>query len=56
MSKTKDVTRYWSPNVRKLATAYAEAKEIREESLRTIKLRLYKKFDQEYSGWFVIIN
>jgi DNA mismatch repair protein MSH6 len=56
MSKTVQVVRYWSPKVRKLVAAYNEAKEIQDESLRTIRIRFYAKFDTQYPKWLNVIK
>jgi DNA mismatch repair protein MSH6 len=51
MSKTQSVARYWSDDVRELVKEFLEAREIRDEALRSVKGRLYAKFDAQYSQW-----
>lgn len=51
MSKTQAVARYWNDDVRELVKEFLEAREIRDEALRSVKGRLYNKFDAQYSQW-----
>ncbi|KAJ3324736.1 DNA mismatch repair protein msh6 [Boothiomyces sp. JEL0866] len=56
MSKTSNVNRYYTLNLRNLINDLLEAREHCEAAMRTIKLRVYEKFDQNYNDWMRIIN
>jgi DNA mismatch repair protein MSH6 len=56
MSKTQAVNRYYSEELRGVINELLEAKEICEESMRTIKARVYEKFDEHYEEWMKVIN
>ena len=51
MSKTQKEVRYWSPKIKSLVATFQEAQEMREASLRTIKTRLFQKFDENFEDW-----
>ena len=54
MSKTQQVARYWNDTIRKHVNQILEAREVRDEVLRTIKLRMFQKFDELYQDWYIV--
>ncbi|TPX35274.1 polyribonucleotide nucleotidyltransferase [Synchytrium microbalum] len=56
MSKTKDVNRYYSPEIKKLVKEMTEAKETREAAIREVKSRMYSKFNENYADWMKVVN
>ena len=56
MSKTKEVTRYYTPELRNLVHELSLAQERCEMAKRNIKLVLYQKFDEYYDQWMTIIQ
>ncbi|KAJ3273239.1 DNA mismatch repair protein msh6 [Terramyces sp. JEL0728] len=56
MSKTSAVNRYYTSNLRNLINDLLEAREHCESAMRTIKTRVYGKFDENYDAWMKIIN
>ncbi|KAJ3219606.1 DNA mismatch repair protein msh6 [Dinochytrium kinnereticum] len=56
MSKTKTVNRYHTSKIDFLTRKYLEGKEIRENSRKEVRSRLYQKFDGSYAGWLSIIR
>jgi DNA mismatch repair protein MSH6 len=56
MSKTQTVSRYYNETIRTLVKEMQEAKEIRDEALRSVKRRMFHKFDENYHNWLVMIK
>ncbi|KAJ3017889.1 DNA mismatch repair protein msh6 [Thoreauomyces humboldtii] len=55
-SKTAAVNRWWSPRAEELVTDFMEAREIKDEALRNIKLRLCQRFDESYEDWLQLVR
>ena len=56
MSKTQAVSRYYNSTIRNLVKEMQEAKELRDEALRTVKRRMFQKFDEKYQDWLKTIK
>ena len=56
MSKTQSVSRYYNNTIQNLVKEMQEAKELRDEALRTVKRRMFQKFDENYQDWLNIIK
>lgn len=56
MSKTQTVHRYWTRTIQDYVKDIMEAREMRDETLRTLKLRIFAKFDENYSAWLDVIR
>ena len=56
MSKTKDFSRYYTPQLNDLIGELLEANEHCESGMRTIKTRLYARFDEHFQDWMNIVS
>ncbi len=56
MSKTQAVSRYYNETIRALVKEMQEAKEMRDEALRSVKRRMFQKFDENYQEWLIMIK
>lgn len=56
MSSTKDVKRWYFPELSKLVRDLQEAEELHSQLVRDIALRLFKKFDADYETWLLAIK
>ena len=56
MSATKQVKRYYNPELRKLVRALQEAQETHGQITKEVAGRFYAKFDQDYSVWLSAIK
>lgn len=56
MSATAKVTRYYSPELRKLVRALQEAQETHGQIVRDVAGRFYARFDENYSTWLAAIK
>lgn len=53
-SSTKDVTRYYTPELKRLVQQFAEAEEVKANALATVRKRLYSRLDEEYEQWLAL--
>ncbi|KAI0461024.1 hypothetical protein LJB42_001354 [Komagataella kurtzmanii] len=51
MGSTSKVTRYWSPEVKLVVRELMEATELHKILMDTLQLKVYRKFDENYSLW-----
>ena len=51
MSKTKEVNRFYTADLRELVRQYLEARERREAALKNVKANVYKRFDEHSQMW-----
>lgn len=56
MSATAKVTRYYSPELRKLVRALQEAQETHGQIVRDVAIRFYTRFDENYATWLAAIK
>ncbi|KDE02450.1 hypothetical protein MVLG_07000 [Microbotryum lychnidis-dioicae p1A1 Lamole] len=56
MSSTKDVDRYWSPEVTRLVTKLKEARERKQTVVNEFLLRVYAAFDRDYSTFLQVVK
>ncbi|KAF2751879.1 DNA mismatch repair protein Msh6 [Sporormia fimetaria CBS 119925] len=56
MSATAKVTRYYTPELRKLVRALQEAQETHGQIVREVAGRFYKRFSEDYSDWLAAIK
>jgi DNA mismatch repair protein MSH6 len=56
MSATAKVTRYYSPELRKLVRALQEAQETHGQIVRDVAGRFYARFDENYATWLAAIK
>jgi len=56
MSATKQVKRYYSPELRKLVRNLQEARETHALIAKQVASRFYARFDQDYSNWLLAVN
>ncbi|SDA02255.1 BZ3501_MvSof-1269-A2-R1_C50g00263 [Microbotryum saponariae] len=56
MSSTKDVNRYWSPEVTRLVTKLKEARERKQTVVNEFHLRVYAAFDRDYSTFLQVVK
>ncbi|KAJ3191035.1 DNA mismatch repair protein msh6 [Irineochytrium annulatum] len=50
-SKTKQVTRWYTTQLEEIIRRFLEAREIKGQAWRTVRGRVYARFDKCYSGW-----
>jgi len=56
MSATAKVTRYYSPELRKLVRNLQEAQETHGQITREVATRFYKRFDEDYKTWLAAVK
>ncbi|KAJ4358483.1 DNA mismatch repair protein msh6 [Didymosphaeria variabile] len=56
MSATAKVTRYYSPELRKLVRALQEAQETHGQIVRDVASRFHARFDEHYATWLAAIK
>jgi DNA mismatch repair protein MSH6 len=56
MSATAKVTRYYTPELRKLVRALQEAQETHGQIVREVAGRFYKRFSEDYNDWLAAIK
>lgn len=56
MSATKDVKRWYFPQLTQLVRELQEAEELHSQLVREIASRLFKKFDVDYNTWLLAIK
>ncbi|KAI9656230.1 MAG: DNA mismatch repair protein msh6 [Bathelium mastoideum] len=56
MSATKQVKRYYSPELRKLVRALQEAQETHGQIVKEVASRFYARFDEDYSTWLTAVK
>ncbi|KAI9359283.1 putative DNA mismatch repair protein Msh6 [Zopfochytrium polystomum] len=56
MSKTQSVNRYYTKELEALIQRFLEVREGREEALRNVRGRMYRKFDETYSQWLQVVR
>ncbi|KAF1841561.1 DNA mismatch repair protein Msh6 [Cucurbitaria berberidis CBS 394.84] len=56
MSATAKVTRYYSPELRKLVRALQEAQETHGQITREVATRFCKRFDEDYTIWLAAVK
>ncbi|KAF1934058.1 DNA mismatch repair protein Msh6 [Didymella exigua CBS 183.55] len=56
MSATAKVTRYYSPELRKLVRALQEATETHSQITKEVATRFCTKFDEEYATWLAAVK
>lgn len=56
MSATKDVKRWYFPELTQLVRELQEAEELHSQLVREIASRLFKKFDVDYNTWLLAIK
>ncbi|KAJ4409669.1 DNA mismatch repair protein msh6 [Didymella pomorum] len=56
MSATAKVTRYYSPELRKLVRALQEATETHSQITKEVATRFCAKFDEEYATWLAAVK
>ncbi|PVI02334.1 DNA mismatch repair protein Msh6 [Periconia macrospinosa] len=56
MSATAKVTRYYTPELRKLVRALQEARETHGQRLREVAARFCAKFDEDYTIWLAAVK
>ncbi|KAF1973037.1 DNA mismatch repair protein Msh6 [Bimuria novae-zelandiae CBS 107.79] len=56
MSSTAKVTRYYTPELRKLVRALQEAQETHGQIVRDVAIRFYTRFDEQYNTWLAAIK
>ncbi|KAH7140124.1 muts domain V-domain-containing protein [Dactylonectria estremocensis] len=56
MSATKDLKRYYFPQLSKLVRELQEAEETHSQLVREVALRFFKKFDVDYDTWLQAIK
>jgi DNA mismatch repair protein MSH6 len=56
MSATKDVKRWYFPQLTDLVRELQEAEELHSQLVREIASRLFKKFDVDYNTWLLAIK
>ncbi|KAH9868734.1 hypothetical protein J1614_007806, partial [Plenodomus biglobosus] len=56
MSATAKVTRYYSPELRKLVRKLQEAQEIHGQITREVATRFCKRFDEDYKTWLAAVK
>lgn len=56
MSATAKVTRYYTPELRKLVRALQEAQETHGQITREVATRFCKRFDEEYATWLATVK
>ncbi|CAO2657216.1 Nn.00g033420.m01.CDS01 [Neocucurbitaria sp. VM-36] len=56
MSATAKVTRYYSPELRKLVRALQEAQETHGQITREVASRFCKRFDEDYATWLAAVK
>ena len=56
MSATASVTRYYSPELRKLVRAFQETQETHSQVTREVATRFCARFDEDYSIWLAAVK
>ena len=56
MSATKQVKRYYSPELRKLVRSLQEAQETHGQIVKEVASRFYARFDEEYTIWLAAVK
>ncbi|KAL9095870.1 MAG: hypothetical protein Q9165_001867 [Trypethelium subeluteriae] len=56
MSATKQVKRYYSPELRKLVRSLQEAQETHGQIVKEVASRFYARFDEEYTTWLAAVK
>ena len=56
MSATAKVTRYYTPELRKLVRALQEAEETHGQVVREVATRFCERFDEEYKTWLAAVK
>ena len=56
MSATKQVKRYYSPELRKLVRALQEAQETHGQIVKEVASRFYSRFDEHYAIWLAAVK
>ena len=56
MSATKQVKRYYSPELRKLVRALQEAQETHGQIVKEVASRFYARFDEDYTTWLAAVK
>ncbi|KAI5288733.1 DNA mismatch repair protein msh6 [Ascosphaera aggregata] len=56
MSATKQVKRYYSPELRAMIRELQEAQEIHSQIVRDLRRRIYERFDKDYAQWLAAIK
>jgi DNA mismatch repair protein MSH6 len=56
MSSTAKVSRYYTPELRKLVRALQEAEETHGQIVREVASRFCKRFDEEYQTWLAAVK
>lgn len=56
MSATAKVTRYYSPELRKLVRALQEATETHSQITKEVAIRFCAKFDEDYATWLAAVK
>lgn len=56
MSATAKVTRYYTPELRKLVRKLQEAQETHGQIVREVAIRFYTRFDEQYSTWLAAVK
>ncbi|ORY87848.1 muts domain V-domain-containing protein [Protomyces lactucae-debilis] len=55
MSATKQVKRYWSPEIAVLVRQLLEQQERHKAIVESLQQRLYKRFDADFSSWHALV-
>ncbi|KAJ3067378.1 DNA mismatch repair protein msh6 [Podochytrium sp. JEL0797] len=53
-SKTQAVTRYYTPETKRILDRYLIAREERDQALKHVRTRMFAKFDTHYSSWLTV--
>lgn len=55
-SKTKDVHRFYTPQLTRMIEKLEDAEELLQQARQTAKLRLYQKFDESYQEYLKVVR
>ncbi|KAI8616461.1 muts domain V-domain-containing protein [Chytriomyces sp. MP71] len=56
LSKTQAVTRYYTPEIKRMLESFLEAREERDQALKQVRGRMFARFDENYQSWLAIVK